>query len=245
MRASALEFRLRILIQFVIIVLGFVAPWNYLLHLDSGKSLWLPAALYLERAGVLNLIAASNALLILGIVFAFTAALLRTWATAWLGAPIALDHAMHGQQVVADGPYRHMQHPLYLGTWLHTVALALLMPPSGALFAILAIGFEQLRLISAEEAFLTLRLGQPYQAYSALVPRIVPSLRPRVPGSGERKSWVSAFGSEIYMWGVVIAFATVGWRYNASLVVQGIVIAFGISLIARGFLPGRPSEIEG
>ncbi len=240
MKASALEFRLRFLIHLVIFLLGFTAPWNYLLHLDNGKSLWLPVVLYLERAHLLNLIAASNLLLVIGIGFALVAAVLRTWGTAWLGASVMLDRAMQGSRVVAAGPYRHLRNPLYLGTWLHTFALALLMPPSGAAFAVLAIGFEQLRLIAGEEAFLTAKLGESYLAYTALVPRLWPSLRPRVAASASQPAWLSAFLAESYMWGVVIAFASVGWRYNASLVTQGVLIALGVSLVLRAFLP-RPT----
>ena len=44
--------------------------------------------------------------------------------------------ALGGEGVVADGPYRHMRNPLYLGAWVHTLALALLMPASGALFTV-------------------------------------------------------------------------------------------------------------
>jgi hypothetical protein len=39
------------------------------------------------------------------------------------------------------------------------------------------------------------------------------------------------------MWGVVAAFAGLGWRYNAELVTQGVLVALGVSLVARAFLP--------
>ena len=77
--------------------------------------------------------------------------------------------------VVADGPYRYMRNPLYLGTMLHTLAVALLMPLSGALFAVVAIAIEQMRLIGGEEAFLEGKLGERYLAYKQAVPRIVPA----------------------------------------------------------------------
>jgi hypothetical protein len=44
------------------------------------------------------------------------------------------------------------------------------------------------------------------------------------------------------MWGVVIAFASVGWRYNSFLIIQGVVVALGISLIARAFIPTRQAD---
>jgi len=236
MKASAVEFRLRFLIQMVVIVLGFWAPWNYALHLDRSRSLWLPAAVVLERTGWLSLTAAANLLLGAGILLALAAAWLRTWGAAYLGSAVVKDGAMHGRAVVAEGPYRYLRNPLYLGTWLHMFALALLMPVSGAVFAVVLIGVEQLRLIGGEEAFLSGALGEPYAAYKARVPRLVPSLRASVDGAGARPAWGMAVLGEIYMWGVVAAFAGLGWRYNAVLVTQGVLVALGVSLVARAFL---------
>jgi protein-S-isoprenylcysteine O-methyltransferase Ste14 len=230
-------------------VLGFTAPWNYLFDGGSGfwsrTALWLPAALEIERAGWMSLTGATNLLLGLGIAFTVAAALLRTWGAAFLGPSVVKDAAMHaavctteeGGGVVADGPYRYLRNPLYLGTFLHTIGLSLLMPVSGAVFAIVAIGVEQIRLIGGEEAFLEGKLGEGYLAYKRLVPRIVPALRARVAGSGVRPAWGMAVVGEIYMWGVAIAFASVGMRYNALLVTQGVLVALGASIVARGFVP--------
>jgi hypothetical protein len=146
---------------------------------------------------------------------------------------------MQGDGVVAAGPYRCLRNPLYIGTFIHTFALALLMPPSGAIFCILAIGLFELRLIAGEEAFLTAKLGDPYRAYCAKVPRLFPALTPRVPASTARATWPAAFLAEIYMWGVVASFAIVGWRYNAFLIIQGIIVSLGLSLVARAFIPKR------
>ena len=54
-----------------------------------------------------------------------------------------------------------------------------------------------------EEAFLSAELGEPYPAYRARVPRVVPALRPRLAASEVRPAWVSAVLGEVYMWGVV------------------------------------------
>jgi hypothetical protein len=183
--------------------------------------------------------AATIAFLILGILLALGAALLRTWGSAYLGISVVHSGGLHGDEVVAAGPYRCVRNPLYIGTFLHTLALALLMPPSGAVFCIVAIGLVQLRLIGAEESFLSGRLGDAYTAYCARVPRLVPALRPRLAGSAVRPSWFSAILGEIYMWGVVASFAVAGWRYNAQLVLQGVLISLGVSLVVRAFLPKR------
>jgi len=239
MKASALEFRLRFFIHAVIYVLGFTAPWNYLLHLDNGIGPRQLIAAWLTHHLSLGFATASSAVTVIALLFAIGGAALRTWGTAYLSASVMKDGTMHGDSVVADGPYRYLRNPLYLGTWLHSVALAMLMPPSGAIFSLVVIGIVQVRLIGGEEAFLTERLGTAYLAYQAAVPRFFPSLRPRVASSGARPSWGSAFVAETYMWGVVISYAMVGWRYNAILVIQGVIISLGVSLVARAFLPKK------
>jgi hypothetical protein len=42
---------------------------------------------------------------------------------------------------------------------------------------------------------------------------------------------------EIYMWGVAISFAALGWMYNAVLILQGVLVSVGTSLVVRAFLP--------
>jgi protein-S-isoprenylcysteine O-methyltransferase Ste14 len=238
MKATPFEFRFRFAILTVIYVLGFTAPWNYEFHIDSIRT-WQLLAAWPARSGWLSFSAATIVVLLLGILCAFIAASLRTWATAYLGPSIVQDHSMHGKGVVAAGPYRHLRNPLYLGTFVHTFALALLMPPSGAIFCILAIGLFLLCLIAGEESFLTVKLGEPYVAYCAKVPSLLPAIAPRVPASPAQPTWSTAFLGEIYMWGVVVTFAVFGWSYNSILLIRGILISLGISLIARAFIPKR------
>src|ERR1700723_1172753 len=182
MKATALEFRLRFILGVIIYVLGFIAPWNSLLHLDSIRT-WQFLAAWPARGGWIGFNTATIAVLVIGIVCALAGASLRTWGSAYLSPSIVQAGAMSGDTVVASGPYRHLRNPLYLGTFFHTFALALLMPPSGAIFSILAIAFIQLRLIFGEEAFLTAKIGEPYRAYCEKVPRVFPSFTARVPGS--------------------------------------------------------------
>jgi protein-S-isoprenylcysteine O-methyltransferase Ste14 len=238
MKATPFEFRFRFLILAVIYFLGFAAPWNYWLHLDSIRT-WQLLAAWPARSGWISFSTATIVVLLLGILCALKGAILRTWASAYLGTSIVQDPSMYGEGVVAAGPYRHLRNPLYLGTFIHTFALALLMPPSGAIFCILAIGLFLLRLIAGEESFLTAKLGAPYLAYCAKVPSLLRSIQPRVPASTTQPKWPIAFLGEIYMWGVVVTFAFLGWRYNSMLLIKGVLISLGISLIVRAFIPKR------
>ncbi len=237
MKAQSLEFRFRFFIHAVILVLGFNAPWDRYLSFDRGLTTWLFLAAWPTRYHWLSFNAATITLLILGTLCALAAASLRTWAAAYLGASIVRDSSLRGDRIVAAGPYRHLRNPLYAGLFIHMLALALLMPPSGAVFTVIAIGLFELRLISIEEAFLTRTVGEPYRTYCAKVPRLFPALTSRVPSSDATAHWPIAFLSEIYMWGVAVTFLAVGWRYNSFLIMQGVIVSLGLLLIVRAVLP--------
>lgn len=239
MKASRFEFRFRYAIHTIIYVLGFMTPWNQWLHLDTVRT-WQWLAAMLTRHAGMSFSASTVAVLVAGIAVALAAALLRTWAAAYIGAGVVHSASMHGDGVIAAGPYRYMRNPLYVGIVLHTLALALLMLPSGAVFTIVLITLLQLRLILAEEAFLTEKLGEPYRAYCAAVPRFIPSLRPRLPRPSVKPAWGLGFLGELYLWGVVVTFAVLGWRYNALLLIQGVLVSLGLSLVVRAFVP-RPN----
>lgn len=248
-RATGLEFRFRMLIHAVIIVLGFTAPWDHWLHLDSdgpNPHVWgvLSDHLYKLAPQTISIGSAFNWLLILATVCAFVAAALRTWGSAYIGAPVVQSGAMHGAELVAAGPYRYMRNPLYAGLVLHSLALALLMPPTGAVFCVVMLGLFQIRLIGGEEAFLSAKLGEPYRAYCSLVPRIFPVLRPRVAASATKPRWGLAFLGEIYMWGVFVVFAALGYRYNAFLLMRGVLVSLGLMLIVRALLPRATRDGE-
>jgi protein-S-isoprenylcysteine O-methyltransferase Ste14 len=247
MKASSFEFRFRLWIAVAIYVLGFVAPWDIVWHLDgSGPNahVWARLAELLSRRvlmgqGLMNIGAAFNAVLIVGIACAAAGAWMRTWGSAYLGVDVMSDTAMRSDGVVADGPYRYLRNPLYVGVWLHTLALALLMPVSGAVFAVVGIIAFQVRLIFAEESFLRAKLGAPYVEYCAKVPRVLPALRPRVQASGAHGRWMLAALAEIFMWGMTATFAVLGWRYDADILLRAVLVWFGVSLIVRAVRGSR------
>ena len=245
MKASGFEFRYRLWIAVAIYLLGFMTPWDRVLHLDSpgaNAHVWGLLSAMLAKPGVLDITTAFNALLVLATVSAFAAAGLRTWATAYLGDRVMSDTQMHGERVVADGPFRHVRNPLYLGTWLNTVALALLMPASGAVFAVVGMVLFQMRLILREESLLRTEQGEAYAAYCSKVPRLLPAPGARVPATGLRPQWMRAAAAEIFLWGTAFSFAAVGWRYNAELLLQCVLVSFGVSLVVRAIRLGPEGD---
>jgi protein-S-isoprenylcysteine O-methyltransferase Ste14 len=108
-------------------------------------------------------------------------ALIRSWAESYLHSSIVHDAALHGEQLVADGPYRRVRNPLYLGNLFLAVGLGFLACRSG--FFVISIGMFVFvyRLILREETILLQSQGESYRRYFEAVPRLFPALSPRSP----------------------------------------------------------------
>ena len=242
MKATAFEFRHRFWIILIIYFLGFAAPWDWVLPANlrpdaagPNAHVWGVLAAEISKTGALSIGAAFNAVLVAGILLGLAGALLRTWGTAYLNAAVMRDTQIHAERVVADGPYRHVRNPLYIGSWIFNLMIALLMPASGAIFTVVALGIFFLQLILAEEASLATEQGASFAAYCAAVPRLLPALTPRVPGAGAQSQWGQALLAEIMLWGTLASFAVLGWRYNALLLDQCVLVWLGASMVVRGF----------
>ena len=241
MKATRFEFRYRLTIGFFIYLLGFWAPWiRYGPIAGRSTSTWLELSGALASTHVLPLQYATLIVTILAIMLAALGAGFRVWGTAYLGAGIVTSGAMHAQNVVASGPYRYVRNPLYFGSFVFSLAVSILMPPTGAIFFVVAIFVQILRLILGEEAYLAQQQGEPYLAYRSRVPRLVPSLVPRISASSAKPRWLEAALSETYPVGMTLCFVVLSWRYNALLLTQAVVICFGLSLIVRAFIVKRP-----
>jgi protein-S-isoprenylcysteine O-methyltransferase Ste14 len=243
MKASALEFRLRMVIQLVIVALGFWAPWKSIgaWSLREISTLeWL--ALWLSRTGLMSFSAAAPVVIVAGALAAGAGAWLRVWGAASLGYATVHHGQMQGGGLVAGGPYRYVRNPLYLGGWLMFLAMALIMPPSGALVALVLITVHFLRLILGEEAFLSAKLGEPYREYLAKVPRLVPSLRPCLPPAEQKPRWLVAALTEIFPIGLFFTMAVLAWHFDRLLMIQGVIFSFGLSLVMKAIFGGRRKE---
>ncbi len=239
MKAFLLEYRLRFLLHGVIYALGFFAPWERFTTFTLGSSTWwLFLASIPARQQWLPFTTSSQILLVLGCIAATLGAILRVWGASFLGPSIVHAGAMHGSRVLAGGPFRYVRNPLYLGTLLNGMALSLLMPPTGAIVAILLLALLQIRLVGAEESFLLNKLGEPYRLYCAAVPRFLPTFRPHLPAAGTPSpSYRKGFLSELFVVGTALSFITLGWNFNSTLILKGILISLGLSLIAIAFIP--------
>lgn len=247
MRATAFEFRFRMIIQIVIVLLGFWAPWLNLSALgppDLGRHIstleWL--ALELSRTGLVRFTYATPIVIVLGALAAAAGAVFRIWGSAWLGYRTVHHGQMQAETVMAAGPYRYVRNPLYIGAWFMMAAISLLAPPSGALFIMILVTVFYLRLILGEEAFLAVRQGEPYRDYLRAVPRLFPRLRSSLPQSPARPQWLIAILSEINPIGIFVILAVLSWSYDNLLMIKAALISFGLSLVVRALIPGEKAD---
>ena len=129
------------------------------------------------------------------------------------------------------------------------LGVSVLMPPSGAAFFLVAFSAFVLLLIRAEERFLSAKQGEVYQQYCRSVPRLWPRLWPEPAGSHPAPSaapprWVQALLAETYPVSITLCFAVLAWRYNARILVQCVLICYGVSLVVRALTSeGRTGRI--
>lgn len=221
MKASAWEFRHRALLNGAVFVAGFAVASAR----PGAVTAWLarvPGSAPVSALTVRAVCDAATLVLIL-------AAGIRTWGTAYLGAPVVFDSGVRTDALVADGPYRYVRNPLYLGTILLGAGLGVLAGPPGWAVIVLGLCLVQVRLVAREEAALAEQLGDVVRAYRARVPRWLPALRPRVPAGGARPDWKGAWLGEAPMWGFAAAMGSVAvtlsfWPFRVLLVVSLVLL---------------------
>jgi protein-S-isoprenylcysteine O-methyltransferase Ste14 len=198
MRATDFEFRHRFWFIFLLFWVAFSAYW--IDHRNAGVSL-------LRLFGPVS-DAVVHAVFGVAAFLAGIAALMRTWAAAYLQSERVHDANLRTEGVVADGPYRHVRNPLYLGSLFLAVGMGLIASRLGLVILVVGQLIFFLRLIGREESELLATQGDRYRAYFDAVPRLLPALRPRVPASGLQPRWPQAFFGEVFFW---LLFAGVTW----------------------------------
>ena len=243
MKASAFEFRFRLWIILAIIFLGFTSPWIEAFHWGTRSTAWLWLGFQFGSLGVSST-TGFEIVTAMAIASAAIGAALRVWGTAYLGTGVVNNAEMKATGVLADGPYRYVRNPLYLGSFFMFAAIAVLMPPTGATVTLVLLTVFQLRLILGEEAFLAPKLGPQYAVYLKAVPRLIPRLRSNVASSGRQSNWGRALLGEITPLGVLVSFAALSWQYNSQLLIQAVLVSFGLSLVVRALIIPKSASTE-
>jgi protein-S-isoprenylcysteine O-methyltransferase Ste14 len=239
-RATGLLFRFRIWILVLLYFLGFWAPWDRLLSRGPELTLWLSASTTFASVAKLDLALATEIVTFLALACCASGTLLRLWGTACLSPSVMKDSALRGEHLVAEGPYGYVRNPLYLGSFLFSLGVSILMPTSGALVFLVGVALLYAALIPGEEFFLRQRLGDAYRGYCERVPRLLPRLRSKMQDRGGSRDWVQAVLAEIFQLSYTLCFAILAWHYNAFRLIQCLIVCFGISLVLRaGFAPRK------
>jgi protein-S-isoprenylcysteine O-methyltransferase Ste14 len=199
MQASDFEFRYRFFVIGAVFWLGF--GLYSLDHINSGDAL----ANLLSRHIPLSRHLLDRLIFILAALITLSAALIRTWASAYLQSHIVHDTTLHSETLVADGPFRYVRNPLYLGVILVSVGMGLMANRAGFLVIVIGMLVITQRLIFREEAQLLASQGESYRRYLRTVPRLLPSPWPRVEASGAEPRWAQAFIGELFFWGFTAA----------------------------------------
>ena len=134
--------------------------------------------------------------LVLGAVLALAGESLRIWAAG---------HLEKGREVTVTGPYRFARHPLYVGSSI--IGLGLAVASSSMAVALLVFGYLALTLTSAvrsEERHLTEKFGHAYPAYR----------EGRAPDMPRRFSVARAVANREYraMLGLGASLALLAWK---------------------------------
>jgi protein-S-isoprenylcysteine O-methyltransferase Ste14 len=112
---------------------------------------------FIAAVAVLWLAHPSGRSLAAGAIVAIVGEAIRIWAAG---------HLEKGREVTTSGPYAFTRHPLYLGSSIIGVGLAI--ASASAIVAVLVLGYLAITLtaaISTEEAHLTEKFGTAYPDY--------------------------------------------------------------------------------
>jgi protein-S-isoprenylcysteine O-methyltransferase Ste14 len=161
-------------------------------------------------SGVLVLILArpTGRSLLIGMSIAALGELLRIWAAG---------HLHKAREVTASGPYRFLPHPLYVGSSVMGLGLAIASNsiPVAVLIAIYLVT-TLTAAIKSEEAFLRRTFGEQYDLYRSGI-----AAKRRDPGAARRRfSLAQAMANREYraVAGFVVALLLLIWKaaYNGS-----------------------------
>jgi protein-S-isoprenylcysteine O-methyltransferase Ste14 len=115
MKASAIEFRLRMLINMAIVLLGFNAPWIEAWGIGRRIPLMVWLALELGRTGVASFSLAMPAVIAAGSAHGRHGRRSARLGHGLPGQGIVKHGEMKAGEVLADGPFRFVRNPLYIG----------------------------------------------------------------------------------------------------------------------------------
>ena len=121
---------------------------------------FVPLALWLVQLGA--------ALTFAGIAFAI-------WARIRIAGNWSSDVTLkRDHELIVDGPYRWVRHPIYTGILLSLAGTGLAVGEWRAVIGVLLVGAAYWRKLTIEEALMRRQFGETYARYAARVPALIP-----------------------------------------------------------------------
>jgi phospholipid methyltransferase len=141
---------------------------------------WRVPGAFLVGAATLILARPTLTSFLLGLALVLPGEVLRLWASG---------HIEKTSRLATGGPYGHTQHPLYLGSLMIALGVAVAAARPAAFLAVGAyvLAFFPF-VIRDEREFLRKRFGPEYERWTAEVPSFLPRLLPAGPRS-TRFTW--------------------------------------------------------
>lgn len=234
MKATDWEFKNRALVFGLIFGLAF--QFYFLDHQNATAALanWLAAKFKSNADLTARILFASAAILV------SAAALIRTWASAYLHAEVVYASDIKTTSLVADGPYRRVRNPLYFANVLMAIGMGAMTSRIGFFFLAVAMFVFCYRLILREEAELRPAQGEHYEQYCKVVPRFMPSPLPRISSAGGQAIWANGFKAESWYWGFALSLVA----FAITLKVKAFFVILGASLACFWLLTALSKKKE-
>jgi protein-S-isoprenylcysteine O-methyltransferase Ste14 len=129
-------------------------------------------------------------MLLAGIALAAAAEAWRIWAAGTIHKT---------EELTTGGPYAHVRHPLYVGSFVHALAYCFMSGQWHSFLWVPPVFFLVYgAAVFTEEAMLHKIFGEKYAAYCERVPRFLPRLRPAGRGHGQF-SWRQVLENKEYV----------------------------------------------
>ncbi|HXJ93652.1 MAG TPA: isoprenylcysteine carboxylmethyltransferase family protein [Terriglobia bacterium] len=237
MRATDFEFRYRFFIITALFIVGFESYALDPVNVSAMLARWLMG--HRVEPGVSSEKQLVQMILGLGALLTILAALVRTWAAAYLRSEVVHDSNLHAEGLVADGPFRYVRNPLYLGAVLFAIGFGLAASRLGFIVIVGGLTLFYYRLIAREEWLLSETQGESYRQFLKAVPRLLPSLTPRVPPGGLAPRWGQAFVGETFMWFFALAAVCFAVTLSQRLFLTMIIAGIAASFLAKAVLGRR------
>lgn len=153
-----------------------------------------------------------------------------SFSMVWLALPVTLS-----------------RHGIHLGSATVTVTFsALIAAALGALFSIAARIRGSAALCAAGTVLFGCSVAILMPLWTAVgflgALLLIVALRARLVALPPVSALIASF-SELWPLGYAIGFAVLAWRYNPQLLIKTLLIALGVSLIARAVMPSRKNAI--